>query len=113
MTNRIFVPNQPAKFDNLAGVLVPLYDLSPALAFGELVDIFGLGSVELGPQALARHLKSKLAGFTADDYLLCIGDPVVIASASAIAARQAGGRITLLKYERRLREYFPVSIDIN
>ena len=49
-----------------------------------------------------RRIEAALADYTEQDYLMCIGDPVLIGIATAIAARNTGGVVNLLKWNRRL-----------
>jgi hypothetical protein len=46
------------------------------------------------------------------DYLLLMGDPVVIGMATMIASQQTGGVVNLLKFDRQSFDYIPVTIDI-
>jgi len=49
-----------------------------------------------------RHLEAGLSDIDNESYILCIGDPALIAVASIIAARNTGGELKLLKWNRSL-----------
>jgi len=92
---RVFVPFEDRK-----------RDLSDLLEFGTVIQIF--------PGHLAWQLNSSTTeefitavrgffqahDFTNDDYVVAIGDPVVISIMTYLAARQNSGRVRLLKWDR-------------
>jgi len=51
---------------------------------------------------VTRKIEAGLNDVDPDDYILCIGDPVLIAIAGIIAARNTGGEISMLKWNRAL-----------
>lgn len=91
---------------------VPSLDFRPAEKFGDLVTIFppGAGQVTFSPQTalgLARRILSRM---TRDDYLVLVGDPVMIGLCVAVAAELVG-RVKLLRWDKRTLSYFPVEVD--
>ena len=62
--------------------------------------------------ALASQLYVKLAKYRAEDFLLLIGDPVLIGVACAIASHWSNGKVQMLKWDRQEHQYFPVSFDL-
>lgn len=81
--------------------------------FGELEVLLPPNSnIVLSPAPTVRRLKSKLAAFSDDDYLLLMGDPAAIGIACAVAARANGGKVNLLKWDRLEAGYFPISINL-
>jgi hypothetical protein len=50
--------------------------------------------------------------FDDQDYLLCIGDPVAIGLATAVAASRNYGRVKLLKWDRQEHRYYVVKANI-
>jgi hypothetical protein len=76
---------------------IPTLDYSPALRWGKPVGVFSEGQVHLFPQDALALAVEKLAGFTSDDYLALVGDPVKIA----------------LCYNRFTHEYVEVVVDFS
>jgi len=109
--NTVFVTQYPMRRD-ARGDLVPVHDITPAAQFGELNILLPGGPVVLSTEHLVRTCKDKLSQFGDTDYLLCMGDPAVIAVASSIAAMKNGGRYKLLIWDRRSHVYLPVSVDL-
>lgn len=109
---RVFVVNQPTKYDHDQKTFVPSVDLTPAREFGELVYLTPIGA-GFDPAAMLDTLRENLNGFTEDDFLLPIGSPVLIAWAAGIAANLTGGKIKLLEWPRRnhpnFGRYYPIT----
>lgn len=97
--------------DPESGAVVPTYDLSPALMFGDIVQLLAPGPVLLETETAVRTLQSKLAHFDDDDFILCIGDPVAIAAACMVASAINVGRVKLLVFDRHHRSYVMVQVN--
>jgi hypothetical protein len=109
--SRVFIPQEPRKHDPKAGGFKPLYDLSPALKFGTLEVLLPHGPLMLDTAPVVGQLKGRLADYTEDDYIMCIGDPLAIA-AVVLVAGSISKKVTLLQYNRILREYNPVTYEV-
>lgn len=105
--SRVFVVNEPAKRDGSRTM-----DLTPATEFGELVFLAPAGDVPLDLRPSVEMLREGLASFTAEDYLLPVGHPMLIAAAGALAAQASGGRVRMLLWRGGLGRYVPVSADL-
>ena len=109
---RVFITQSPMR-RNLNGELVHMYDLTPARVYGNLEILLPAGPVVIDTESASKTLRQRLGGFTPDDHLLCLGDPVIIAAASAMVADINGGIIPLLVWDRQQRLYLSVRIDIH
>ena len=88
-------------------------NILPAKDFGDLEVLLPPNSnIVLSPGPTVRRLKSGLAKFSDDDYLLLMGDPAAIGIACAVATRANNGKMSLLKWDRLSAEYFPISINL-
>ena len=92
---------------------VPDRDISPAREFGELEVLLPLGDVMLSAGPMTQKLQRKLRNFSDADYLLSMGDPVALMTAGAVAADANCGRFKVLKWDRRLRTYYPVEVNLH
>ena len=112
--NKVYVVQRPAYYDRQKKGWVNKYDLAPAEEHGELVYMLRPGNVfrERLDDAVAR-LEECLAGYTEDDFILAVGDPVAIAAAAAVAARNTGGYVTVLKFDRHANSYIPYPIKLS
>ena len=91
----------------------PTKNLRGAAAFG--TPTYLLKTVDVG-EALPLYipeLREKLKDIQPSDFLLLVGDPLLIATVAALAAYFCQGRVTMLKWCRHDREYFPVTMDLN
>ncbi len=93
------------------GEPVPLFDLTPAAKYGDIRFLLRSNASVLNTVPLVRVLKEKLADFSKDDYILPVGDPVIIGLVSAIASEKTGGIFKFLKWDKKERAYLPVQID--
>jgi hypothetical protein len=103
---------QEVRKQTLSGDFQPQFNFKPAIKYGELRVLIPHGMSLLSPVPLVRTLKEKLANFSNDDWLIAVGDPAIVATASIIAAQNNHWSIKILKWDRDLRDYIPVEIDI-
>ena len=89
------------------------HNLSAAQSYG---DFRFLNRTPLGEavDALAAIgvMQGLLANFSDEDFLLCIGSPVLIGMACAVAARLNQGRYRLLVWDRNVRKYNSLNVDL-
>lgn len=77
----------------------------------EMVPIFRPGTqVTLNPQTALGHARKVLRDMTADDYLVLIGDPVIIGICVAVAAEFLG-TVKVLRWDKFSTRYVPIEID--
>lgn len=107
----VYVVQEPVKRVN--GEVVPLMDLSPAVAYGELDYLLPSSNISLAPGPMVRALRNKLVSFTDDDHLLAVGSPSAIAAAAAVAATLNRGRFNLLQWDRREGRYYEIPINVH
>lgn len=107
---KVFITQEKLR-RNSEGQLVPEFDMTPALRFGDPEVLVPAGRALFAPVLTVRTIKEKLANFGDEDYLLTIGDPSIIAVAAMVASEINKGRVKLLKWDRQLQEYLPIQID--
>lgn len=107
----VFVTHEPSKWDEAAQRQVPLFNLAPASKYGTLEVLMPAGASLISTVPMVRTMRDKLAAFGDDDYLLPVGDPASIAAACAIAAEMNAGRVKLLRWDRKTREYMVIQLD--
>jgi hypothetical protein len=95
------------------GSMQPQYNFNPARKYGELVVLIPGNLSLVSTVPVVRLLKEKLANFNDDDYLLAVGDPSIVAVASMLAGHKNNGKVKLLKWDRHLSDYIPLTIDIS
>jgi hypothetical protein len=110
--SRVFIPQEPRTRDKTTNDWRPLYDLTPALKFGTLQVLLPHGPMLLATEPMIADLKERLKDYTADDYIMCIGDPSAIAAAVLVAGQINGGKVSLLKYDRNEKQYNPIMYQV-
>jgi hypothetical protein len=68
--------------------------------------------VAFSPGPIIRELRSLLADFCDEDYLLLIGDPVSIGIVCACACEFNQGKMKLLKWDKQTNKYFPIQVNL-
>lgn len=90
------------------------FNIEPARDYGELNVLWpeGQGATYATGAAIGR-LKVELSKFNYEkDYLLLIGDPVLIAITAAVVSYWTNGRFNLLKWDRQESKYIPIKVEI-
>jgi hypothetical protein len=90
------------------------HNLSIALQFGDL-EILCTRDYPMfqGGDACTSDLKRRLSLFNAhDDYLILIGDPILIGLTFAVLAQQGIKKLRILKWDRFSTNYIPVNVEL-
>ena len=108
----VYAPQQPSRYDPATKLWVPTVNLTPAKRYGDLEIIFPPGASTLAIAPVLRVLRERMRGYLPTDFLLAVGDPVLIAAAAMIASRNTAGHpVQLLKWDRMASDYLLVSIN--
>ena len=92
----------------------PYVNVLSAEEYGDIEILFDSGQqIMFSPQPAIKKLRRKLKSFCDDDYLLMMGDPAAMGIACCIASDINRGRFKILKWDKKERKYYPVSININ
>jgi hypothetical protein len=93
--------------DKRDGRVKPKFDFGPATQFGPIEFLLELDASPFDLPPVQKALHAKLRNFTKRDYLLCVGSPVLIGLAVAIAAEYNNGNVGMLQWSGEKRQYFP------
>jgi len=104
---RVFVVNLPADADG-----TPRVSMRPAEFFGEVVTILANGKPPPDPMDSVAAIERAMADYTADDFLVMVGEMDLIALATAFAMQATGGVVQFLKWDRVHRAYFPYAATL-
>ena len=107
--SRVYCPQRPARWNQEAHLWVPTLNIHPAAKWGELVVMFdqSISRSEVLPIEAMRNI---MRDFSAEDYLVAVGDPGLLAAASCIAVQRTGGSLRLLRWDRQARDYLLVEV---
>lgn len=107
----VYVVQNQHWVDHNTGRLKPKFDFTPAEEFGELEFLLKPGASPFDIEPALRQLHERLADFSDDDWLICVGNPALLAAAAGIAAFNNGGNVNLLQWSGAKRRYIPVGIQ--
>jgi hypothetical protein len=106
----VYVTQIPSRIENSAWI--PTVDVSPAKIFGHLDVMLPSGMNYSDASSVVDQLRGKLKNFDPDsDYLLSLGDPVVVSVASALIGYEHD-YFRLLKWDRQQRRYIPYEVKL-
>lgn len=88
----------------------PMVDVTPACVYGELRVLFQ-SNVGIAVQPYVAKLRHELRDFSDDDYLLLVGDPVLIGLCTAIASEMNRGHVRMLRWDKRARDYIEIKVN--
>lgn len=101
----VYVVQQHLRYDRDTGQMRPRYNLDPAKKWGKLRVLLHDRMTLAEPNRTVAKLALLLSTFSDDDYLLCIGHPVLIGWATTIAAAHNNGRIKQLVWSGERQDY--------
>lgn len=107
--SKVYVVCEPTHLVN--GVERPSMNLTPAREFGEVEILMKSSQSMLAPVPTVRALRDKLRNFSDDDYILPVGDPVLMSTVAMVASEMNHGRVKYLKWDRIQRAYFVIQVD--
>ena len=106
--SRVFVTQEPSL--RVPGGWQPKFDLSPAREFGELVVMMEPGNATPDTAQECVHIMKRQV-FSDGDYLLALGDPVLIAIAAAVMSKELD-EVRMLRWDGRAGRYVAFSVRL-
>ncbi len=87
-------------------------DLTPAREYGDIEVLLPNSQSLLSPVPTVRILREKLKHFSDEDYILPVGDPVLMSTVAMVAGDINNGKVTFLKWDKHVRKYIPITVDV-
>lgn len=111
-TGRVFLPHVHERFDHAVGRRVPAFDFSDAAKHGPLVRVLDPEDDPLFLGSLVTKIRHRLSDFdAANDFMVPVGDPAVIAACTGIILRDSR-ILRMLKWDKKAAEYTKVIIQL-
>ena len=99
----VYVVQQPA----------PDINILSASDFGYLVICLpNRDQAILSTAPYVQKMKKNLQDFRKQDYLLAVGDPVIIGISTAAVSEVTAGQFNILKWDKREFRYYPLEVDM-
>lgn len=108
----VYAVQVPERRDPQTRRIVPRYDLSPAHIYGDVEVLLSPTAKPFRSKPIIEELYQKLKDFGDDDYVICIGNPILLALTVSIAVDINDGRAKLLQWHGHTEEYVPVEVDL-
>ena len=107
----VFVVQNQHRYDAVKRTFVPKFDLDPARVFGDLIELLSPTASPFNFETVKEELIHKLSHYRDGDCLLCVGNPVLMMAAGAIAASFNEGRVRALQWSGKDQRYIPVDLS--
>jgi len=110
---KVYVTQIPHRKDRETGKFVPVINIAPAAEHGEVVIMMPAQAPFFATTDLVSQLRTQLQDYNykRGDSLIALGDPAIIAAASAVLAKDFGSFI-ILKWDRTIGRYLPAHIKV-
>ena len=106
----VFAVQMQMRFDNDKRELVERFpSINRADKWGKIKFILSPSANPFKPELVIGDIHECLSGFNNNDYLLLIGNPVLIGMATAIAANNSGGLVNFLQWSGRHNTYTEIT----
>jgi hypothetical protein len=106
--SRVFITQIPNRRGE-NNVWLPIIDITPAKKFGEVITLLPAQSRNLQQDELSISLSRLLDEyrFSADDFLMPLGSPALMATASILASRRLRDKpLKLLVWDKQNKAYY-------
>lgn len=87
-------------------------NITPAMSFGQLVPCWEGEQLIHNTFQCSRDIKKSMRNAKPGDYLLCVGDPAVIALCAIVLHDVTGGNYRILKWDRQTRCYYSIVVEM-
>jgi hypothetical protein len=102
--SRVFIPQVPSRFDTTINAWVPTVSINAAREFGEIKVMLPPEASRLDPEDMVKLLRVAMDDYGEDDYILALGNPIIIAIAAVLADR-AASPLRMLQWDKVSRNY--------
>lgn len=110
----VYVVQNQQRFDREKGELVPKFPSVKEKAgkFGELKYLLSPTAAPWDTVNILKEMWGQLQHYKDGDYLLLIGNPLLIGLAVALATEANNGEVTVLQWSGERRSYIPIKADL-
>lgn len=111
--SKVFVVQEQLRFDLASGKNVPRFPtIENAQALGQLVFMLEPNAHPFNQSAVVGTFHKFLNEYSDDDYLILVGNPILLGMATAIAASYNSGRVNFLQWSPKGERYVLVHSEM-
>ena len=109
----VYVVQEQLRFDVESGKNVPRFpSIDRARELGKIVYMLEPNAHPFVPNNVTGILHHHLSNFCDEDYLILVGNPVLLGMATAIAANYNSGRVNFLQWSQKGDRYTLITAEI-
>jgi hypothetical protein len=109
----VFAVQMQMRYDTDKRELVPrFHSIERAEKWGKIKFVLTPSANPFALEEALGEMHSSLSGFSDSDYLLLIGNPVLIGMATTVAAHYNSGRVKFLQWSGRHGQYSEIVTEI-
>jgi len=108
---KVYAVQNQMRFDHDRKELVPKFDYRPAEEYGEVQFLLSPNAAPFNARSVLNELHSKLSEMQPEDFLLLIGNPVLIGLVTAVAADYTDGHINFLQWSGKDQRYVRIAAE--
>ena len=115
MNAKVHIPHVPTRYDPITNKRVPSLNLTPAGLFGELnVLLPDVEEVRVSDMQdeLSRIRRAMFNSYSPEDFICCVGDPVLLAATLKAAAGLYYAPVKVLRWDRSRKTYIKTEITL-
>ena len=84
----------------------------PARHYGTLVAVLpDNAQIVISATPILRKIQRTLNDYSTEDYLLLTGAPIIMGLCMMVASEKTNGILRMLKWEKREKDYYEVTVD--
>lgn len=106
----VYAVQRQKKWDSKHGEYRFVFDLAPTSEFGPIKELLSHAETPFKPDRVLEILNRGLKDFSDQDCLLMVGNPILMGLAFAVAAKNNGGRVRALQWNRKKQRYIQIKI---
>lgn len=110
--SRVYIVQKQMRWDTQAEKLVPRFNLDSAEQYGDMEFLLSPTAAPFSGQPIVDEMRHKLQHFQEEDYLLLVGNPVLIGWAMTLAS-QYSDRVKALQWSGKDQSYIPVEANLH
>lgn len=109
--SRAYVPSVPTRYDPINKIRTPIYNLESAAEYGIVTPLVSISESldQYSFSELANQVRHGLSHMQEQDYIVCIGDPVLIGIAMNVALKLFG-RTRILRWDKVRKQYTELEV---
>lgn len=108
---KVFFPQVPSRREG--NMWVPTINIAPAERHGDIETLLPPGSQFFAAAETTRLIKQRLheLDYQQGDFLVAVGNPVIMFVTAAVAARRSNGCLNVLVWDKHSSSYVPYELE--